>query len=110
MNNNMIKRVQNSLFGKIVRRIVGEESGQAMMEYVLIAVLVAAASAVAIWYFGRGTQTAAIAATHGVLADDTAAEKTITEGQGKVSAGASAAITAAKGKIVTKTESAMDVK
>lgn len=110
MNNNLIKRVQNSGFGKIVRRIVGEESGQAMMEYVLIAVLVAAASAVAIWYFGRATQTEAIAASHAVMGDETAAEKTITDGQGKVSAGASAAITAAKGKIVTKTEGALDVK
>ncbi len=53
MKNSMINKMKNSKFGKFLRRIVGEESGQAMMEYVIIAVLVAAACTAAIIYFGR---------------------------------------------------------
>ena len=43
----------NSKFGKIFRRLVGEEAGAVMMEYVIIAVLVAAAAVVGIIYFSR---------------------------------------------------------
>lgn len=53
MKNSMINKMKNSKFGKFLRRIVGEESGQAMMEYVIIAVLVAAACTAAVIYFGR---------------------------------------------------------
>ena len=53
MKNSMISKMKNSKFGKVLRRLVGEEAGQAMMEYVIIAVLVAAACTAAIIYFGR---------------------------------------------------------
>ncbi len=53
MKNNMINRMKNSAFGKILRRIAGEETGAVMMEYVIVAVLIAAAAVVAIAYFGK---------------------------------------------------------
>ena len=53
MNNSMINRMKNSAFGKFLRRIAGEETGAVMMEYVIVAVLVAAAAVVAIAYFGK---------------------------------------------------------
>ena len=53
MNNTMINKMKNSAFGKFLRRIAGEETGVVMMEYVIVAVLVAAAAVIAIAYFGR---------------------------------------------------------
>ena len=49
----MKQKMMNSKFGKILRRLVGEEAGAVMMEYVILAVLIAAAAVVAIAYFGR---------------------------------------------------------
>ena len=49
----MKQKMMNSKFGKLLRRLVGEETGAVMMEYVIIAVLVAAAAVVGIIYFSR---------------------------------------------------------
>ena len=59
----MKQKMMNSKFGKILRRLVGEEAGAVMMEYVIIAVLIAAACVVAIAYFGRTVTTEANVAT-----------------------------------------------
>ena len=40
---NRINRMKNTRIGKIVCRLMGEEKGQAMMEYVIIAISIAAA-------------------------------------------------------------------
>lgn len=48
-NTNMM----NTKAGRMLRRLVGEETGAVMMEYVILAVLIAAAAVVAIAYFGR---------------------------------------------------------
>ena len=40
---NRINRMKNTSLGRLVCRLVGEESGQAMMEYVVIAISIAAA-------------------------------------------------------------------
>lgn len=53
MKNSMINKMKNSKFGKFLRRVVGEDAGAVMMEYVIIAVLIAAACVVAVYYFGR---------------------------------------------------------
>ena len=49
----MKNKMKNSKFGKFIRRIAGEETGAVMMEYVIVAVLIAAACVVAIAYFGK---------------------------------------------------------
>ena len=60
----MKQRMMNSKFGKLLRRLAVEEAGQTIMEYVIIAVLVAAAAVIAIAYFGKtATSEANIAAT-----------------------------------------------
>lgn len=79
MKNTMINRMKNSAFGKFLRRIAGEETGAVMMEYVIVAVLVAAAAVVAIAYFGKTivgeTNVAATAVTgQGNKASDLAQE------------------------------------
>ena len=59
-----MKKIMDSKFGKALRRLVGEETGAVMMEYVILAVLIAAAAVVAIAYFGRTvTSEANVAAT-----------------------------------------------
>ncbi|MBQ9502026.1 MAG: hypothetical protein IJU70_07720 [Lentisphaeria bacterium] len=46
-------RLKNSLSGKVLRRLLGEEKGAVMMEYVIVAVLIAAACVVAVAMFGK---------------------------------------------------------
>ncbi len=51
-NLGMLERAKKTVLGRIVMRLAGEEKGQAMMEYVIIATLIAAAVAVGVWLFG----------------------------------------------------------
>ena len=48
-----MKKMMNSKVGKFLRRLVGEDAGAVMMEYVIVAVLIAAAAVVGIIYFSR---------------------------------------------------------
>ena len=59
-----MKKIKDSMLGKALRRLVGEETGAVMMEYVILAVLIAAAAVIAIAYFGKTvTSEANVAAT-----------------------------------------------
>ena len=59
-----MKKIKDSKLGKALRRLVGEETGAVMMEYVILAVLIAAAAVIAIAYFGKTvTSEANVAAT-----------------------------------------------
>ena len=51
-NKKQLARAMNSRFGKLVRRIIGEDAGAVMMEYVIVAVMIAAVVAVGAWLFG----------------------------------------------------------
>lgn len=57
-----LKKATNSFVGRVLRRLLGEEKGAVMMEYIVIALLIAAVAVVAIGYFGDG-----IANVFGVL-------------------------------------------
>lgn len=46
-------RAKKSFLGRIVCRVAGEETGAVMMEYVIVATLIAAAVAVGVWFFGH---------------------------------------------------------
>lgn len=59
----MKQKMMNSKFGKILRRLAGEEAGAVMMEYVILAVLIAAAAVIAIAYFGKTVTSEANTAT-----------------------------------------------
>ena len=50
MNKKMLK---NTKFGRVLCRLVGEEAGATMMEYVILAVMIAAAVTAAAIYFGN---------------------------------------------------------
>lgn len=49
----IVGRMRRHLLGRVVCRLFGDERGQAMMEYVIIAVLIAAAAVAAVAYFGK---------------------------------------------------------
>jgi len=66
-----IKRNMNTKLGKALKRLVGEETGAVMMEYVILAVLVAAAVTAAVIYFGN-TQKNMIAVAGDAAAGNTA--------------------------------------
>jgi len=50
MNKKMLK---NTKVGRVVSRLLGEEAGATMMEYVILAVMIAAAVTAAAIYFGN---------------------------------------------------------
>ena len=47
-----LKKATNSFVGRVLRRLLGEENGAVMMEYIVIALLIAAAAVVAVGVFG----------------------------------------------------------
>ena len=53
MNKKMLK---NTKIGRIVCRLLGEETGATMMEYVILAVMIAAAVTAAAIYFGNAAK------------------------------------------------------
>lgn len=53
MKNSILTKMQKTWAGRTLARLVGEDAGAVMMEYVILAVLIAAAAVVAIAYFGR---------------------------------------------------------
>ena len=62
--NGILKKVRRSLFGRILCRIVGEEKGAVMMEYVVVCLLIAAACVIGVAFFGHN-----ITAAFGVLGE-----------------------------------------
>ena len=48
-----VRTIKNSRFGRLLRRVLGEEKGAVAMEYVILAVLIAAAIVVAVAVFGK---------------------------------------------------------
>ena len=108
-NTKLIGRVKNSCLGKAVRRMLGEETGAVMMEYVIIAVLIAAAVAVGAWYFGRSVNNEFRVASHAVVADDIEANAKQEAAQGKVQGQDEAARETQKKKLKTDNEDAADL-
>ena len=49
----IVERAKKSFVGRVVCRVMGEETGAVMMEYVIVAVLIAAAVAAGAWFFGK---------------------------------------------------------
>ena len=104
-----INTIKNSKFGRIMKRVLGEETGAVMMEYVIIAVLIAAAVAVGAWYFGRSVNNEFRVASHAVVGHDQDANTMQESAQGKVAGQDEAARETQKKKIVTENEDAADL-
>ena len=52
MSKKNLMKAKNSFLGRVLRRLLGEEKGAVMMEYIVIALLIAAVAVVAISAFG----------------------------------------------------------
>ena len=48
-----LKKATNSFVGRVLRRLLGEEKGAVMMEYIVVGLLIAAVAVVAIGVFGN---------------------------------------------------------
>ena len=70
----MVQRVKNTRVGRLVCRLFGEEKGAVMMEYVIVAVLIAAAAVAAVSYFGKNITGMFATATEATTGNNTAAE------------------------------------
>lgn len=46
-------KAKNSFLGRVLRRLLGEENGAVMMEYIVVGLLIAAACVVAVAFFGH---------------------------------------------------------
>ena len=54
MRKSYLKKVATKSFvGRVLRRLLGEEKGAVMMEYIVLGLLIAAAAVVAVGYFGN---------------------------------------------------------
>ena len=84
-------RLKNSVFGKMLRRLFGEEKGAVMMEYVIVAVLIAAACVVAVAMFGKTIVGMFDVAGKGASGDHSGAKTALDQTQQKQSEDASKA-------------------
>ena len=71
----MIERARKTLLGRIVCRLAGDENGAVMMEYVIVAVLIAAACVVAVAMFGKTIVGMFDSAAKGATGDHTGAKE-----------------------------------
>ncbi len=72
-----LERMRNSRLGRMLCRLLGEEKGAVMMEYVILAVLIAAAAVVAVAMFGKTIVGMFDTAGKGATADHTGAKQAL---------------------------------
>ena len=77
MKSRRLGRWKKSFAGKLLRRFLGEEKGAVMMEYVIVAVLIAAACVVAVAMFGKTIVGMFDTAAKGATGDHTGAKQSL---------------------------------
>ena len=77
MRSRKFNRWRNSFAGKTLRRLFGEEKGAVMMEYVIVAVLIAAACVVAVAMFGKTIVGMFDTAAKGATGDHSGAKQSL---------------------------------
>lgn len=53
MRKSYLKKAANCFAGRVLRRLLGEEKGVVMMEYIIVGLLIAAACVIAVAFFGH---------------------------------------------------------
>ncbi len=86
-----VRAIKNSRFGRFVTRVLGEEKGAVAMEYVILAVLIAAAIVVAVAVFGKTIVGMFDVAAKGASGDHSGAKTSLDQTQQKQSEDASKA-------------------
>ena len=81
MNPTRINRMKKSWLGRQICKLLGEERGAVMMEYVIVAVLIAAACVVAVAMFGKTIVGMFDVAAKGASADHSGAKTALDETQ-----------------------------
>lgn len=71
----MIARAKRTWFGRMLCRLLGDDKGAVMMEYVILAVLIAAAAVVAVAMFGKTIVGMFDSAAKGATGDHTGAKQ-----------------------------------
>lgn len=71
---------KQTALGRFVCRLLGDETGQALMEYVVLGVLVVAAVVAAVIFFGDGIQNRITVMYHSIFGHYDKAEKTTEDG------------------------------
>ena len=89
----IVERAKKTFVGKIVCRIMGEENGAVMMEYVIVAVMIAAAVAMGAYFFGKDILNMFDVAGAAATGDNTAAETQTTAAKAGAASGHNAATT-----------------
>ena len=89
----IVERAKKSFVGRIVCRLAGEEKGAVMMEYVIVAVMIAAAVAMGAYFFGKDILNMFGVAGAAATGDNTAAESQTTSAKAGAAAGHNAATT-----------------
>ena len=89
----MIKRMMETKAGCVLKRLFGEETGAVLMEYVILAVMIAAACVVAVIYFGKTANKQVTAASNAMGGNTDAAGSQAEAAQSTASEGTSAAET-----------------
>ena len=79
IKNFSVSRAKKHLLGKALCRLFGDEKGAVMMEYVIVAVLIAAACVTAVAMFGRNLVGMFSVAAKGATGDSAGAKTTQTE-------------------------------
>jgi len=81
-----MKSWNRSRIKKVLCRLMGDRAGGVMMEYVILAVLVAAAAVVAVMLFGRGIVTSLSTSTHAIAGQSTEATASSVKAKGEATA------------------------
>ena len=79
MKKAMFKKVANSFAGRMLRRLMGEEKGSVMIEYILIALLIVVVGVVVFTMLGGVLSGTGQAVAEAAIGDDEAAEQTMTQ-------------------------------
>ena len=91
MKKAMFKKVANSFAGRMLRRLMGEEKGSVMIEYILVALLIVVAGVVIFSALSGVLGASGDAVVAATIGDDKTAEEKIaaaqTYGAGKKDAG-----------------------
>ncbi len=77
MKKAMFKKVANSFAGRMLRRLMGEEKGSVMIEYILVALLIVVVGVVVFTMLGGVLSGTGQAVAEAAIGDEQAAEDTM---------------------------------
>jgi|GEM_PF-968968 len=88
--NGMIRKATKSFVGRVLRRLLGEEKGAVMMEYIVVGLLIAAACVIAVSAFGQTISQMFASLGTSVTGDHATATTVQNTAQSTMAAGATA--------------------